>query len=573
MPISPFAVARPSLVRRKQPQRSLALSCGKLLEIALGLILFLSSTVAALAQGQINPPVYATGYVPVQTTSTITTRLVNSRNPPSNLNAIAIGPITTWNVVLPNPPFDGQLVVISCPGGSVGTVNVSSTDGSAVLPLTPGPCTAGSTYATLQYTFSQLAWYSLQNALVPTPGPVVFNSTVFYAYATPIQLYVSTAGHDTADCLAPTVSNGHGPCLTLPHACTIATSYDMSGQWLYINLGTNVSGFAGCPITGSLRGSGGNQISGQYIVINGNGSANTTLLGDAFIQDLETSNGSQVILQNIKVHVAANGYGVFAQSKSVVQIGTDVVFDGADSASSTGIHVESGALVETPSTINTTWTGGFKNPYSLGLEGYIEYDPGGGTVTCSGLTVGDSWISQDSNAAYLWGTAWTTSGCGSIGGHPYDVITNSILRNFTTTPQPFPGTGNGYVSGNGRLWPPLLPTVSFSTGLGSGGTAVPSSGSGSYSGHVVLTTTTGTATTGLVTLVFGENSVLSNGGTPAPCIFTPEDGQGGSAASWANGATARTVQSTLGSTQFQWNDNGVNLANNSTINIGYVCSN
>jgi hypothetical protein len=79
----------------------------------------------AFAQGYINPPIFATAYVTVQPGGTVTTNLNNARNPPANINVINAGPITSWTINMPFPPFDGQIVTVACPGGNIGSITVA----------------------------------------------------------------------------------------------------------------------------------------------------------------------------------------------------------------------------------------------------------------------------------------------------------------------------------------------------------------------------------------------------------------------------------------------------------------
>lgn len=120
----------------------------------------------AAAQGYINPPIYATGYIYVKPGVTVTTQVYNAVNP-NNLNVFASGAITTWNINLPVPPFDGQIISIGCPGGSVGTINVSAA-GSSVGGGGLTACTTGTgTLTQYQYNFSLNTWLNISNSINP----------------------------------------------------------------------------------------------------------------------------------------------------------------------------------------------------------------------------------------------------------------------------------------------------------------------------------------------------------------------------------------------------------------------
>ena len=144
---------------------------------ALGLCLWATF---ALAQGYLNPPIYATGMINVQPGTTVTTNIVNSRNPPANLNVLAQGAITTWNIHLPDPAFDGQLIGIGCPGGSAPTINVTATNGS-ILPGGLTSCTTGEGVA-IYYQFAQTYnnWTPIFNTTgTGGGGPTEYYSTVY----------------------------------------------------------------------------------------------------------------------------------------------------------------------------------------------------------------------------------------------------------------------------------------------------------------------------------------------------------------------------------------------------------
>lgn len=116
---------------------------------------------AAFAQGYINPPVYATGTILVQPGTTVNTTVVNAYNP-NNLNVLSNGAITTWNITFPFPPFDGEIISIGCPKGSVGTINLSAHSPTTVASGGPTSCTTGSgILAQYQYSANYDIWLLL----------------------------------------------------------------------------------------------------------------------------------------------------------------------------------------------------------------------------------------------------------------------------------------------------------------------------------------------------------------------------------------------------------------------------
>jgi hypothetical protein len=68
-----------------------------------------------------------------------------------------MGAITTWDVILPPKPFDGQNVTFACPGGNVTTFNVFSTFTIGSGGMTS--CTAGTgVTTTYQFSLALLSW-------------------------------------------------------------------------------------------------------------------------------------------------------------------------------------------------------------------------------------------------------------------------------------------------------------------------------------------------------------------------------------------------------------------------------
>jgi hypothetical protein len=130
--------------------------------LAVLFLCFISSSSAALAQGYLNAPVYATGVVEVQATSSITTQLKQAYSP-GNFSVLAQGPITSWTILLPFPAFDGQLVYIGCPGGAVTTLTIRG-NGNSIGPNSPTTCAQGN-LSIVQ--FFRGLWTTLSNVLNP----------------------------------------------------------------------------------------------------------------------------------------------------------------------------------------------------------------------------------------------------------------------------------------------------------------------------------------------------------------------------------------------------------------------
>lgn len=99
----------------------------------------------------------ATGYNLIGAGTTVATTIPNTA-----ATTLAIGAITTWNVVMPTAPEDGQMVKLGCPGGNVGTLNLSATapTGVTIVGAAFTGCTeATPTDAAYLYNASGNIWY------------------------------------------------------------------------------------------------------------------------------------------------------------------------------------------------------------------------------------------------------------------------------------------------------------------------------------------------------------------------------------------------------------------------------
>lgn len=98
----------------------------------------------------------ATGYIAVATGGTVNTTI-----PTTASRAIATGAITTWNITFPTAPFDGQMIQVSCPGGTA-TVAMTATlpSGVVIVGTAFTTCTTGGA-ATAEWIYSVAAntWY------------------------------------------------------------------------------------------------------------------------------------------------------------------------------------------------------------------------------------------------------------------------------------------------------------------------------------------------------------------------------------------------------------------------------
>lgn len=97
------------------------------------------------------------GYVLVGAGTTVATTVPNTASV-----AIVTGAITTWNVVLPVAPADGQITKLTCPGGAVTTLNLSATapSGVTIVGAANTSCSATTpTDAAYHYNASGNIWY------------------------------------------------------------------------------------------------------------------------------------------------------------------------------------------------------------------------------------------------------------------------------------------------------------------------------------------------------------------------------------------------------------------------------
>lgn len=99
----------------------------------------------------------AQGYITVAAGTTVSTPIPNTA-----AIVMAIGAITTWNVVMPTAPYDAELVKLSCPGGAVTTLALTATapSGVTIVGAAFTSCSATTpTDAAYVYNASGNIWY------------------------------------------------------------------------------------------------------------------------------------------------------------------------------------------------------------------------------------------------------------------------------------------------------------------------------------------------------------------------------------------------------------------------------
>ncbi len=103
----------------------------------------------------------ATGYLAVATGTTVNTTI-----PATAAKVFATGAITTWNIVLPIVPYDGEAVAIACPGGSAtAAITATAPSGVTIVGTAFTACTSGGAAAnTAEFIYSTAAnvWYRIQ---------------------------------------------------------------------------------------------------------------------------------------------------------------------------------------------------------------------------------------------------------------------------------------------------------------------------------------------------------------------------------------------------------------------------
>jgi len=104
----------------------------------------------------------AADFLAVATGTTVNTTVPNTAG-----TVFATGAITTWNVVLPTAPYNGQLVSLSAPGGTVTTLAVTATSPASVSIVGTNPTTltsGGAAANAVQFVYSTTdnKWYRLR---------------------------------------------------------------------------------------------------------------------------------------------------------------------------------------------------------------------------------------------------------------------------------------------------------------------------------------------------------------------------------------------------------------------------
>ena len=412
--------------------------------------------------------------------------------------------------------------------------------GYAVYSLTSSACSLNSGSGDNGY---QVSLTSGGCALLGSPAP--YNPMIWGE--TTAQMYVATAGNGGSDTNNFCFSNT-APCLTVQHALNNLVNVYLNANWPIINIGTGTFS-SPVQLSGALYGGAGSNSSGTYIVLNGNGIANTTLTASTGQMALELSQHAGLLIQNMNVTAPQGGYAAFIQEYATLQIGQNTQCTGGGNTSVCW-HSEGHGLIEVSSVNNNVkLTGSFGYFMTVGSDlGAIELDPGSagthGTFTCvSTPTFANQFAFVADNSQLLVGSYWNSSGCSGGGstGQYFGIVGNGIINELTTD-FVFPGSIQGFVSTGGRIEggvTSLLASVaafagngSGANGIGTGGTVTLAAYSTPRAGQLIITTGTGTMPTYVSVNINFPYKIQNYIGSQGSCTANLDL----SGASWAAGA-------------------------------------
>lgn len=161
------------------------------------------------------------------------------------------------------------------------------------------------------------------------------------------QVFVDPSGSDSNDCLAATVGNGHGPCLTIQHGIDTAYNIGSSGGPLYIQIAAGTFS-AGGNFVGPLRGG-----SGSFFWIYGAGSTQTIINDNSANCGVFTvARYAAVVIQGMQLNklggCSAIGAGNLLYGQLFANIGVynDIQFGTIAGGDGSAIAGESGATFE-----------------------------------------------------------------------------------------------------------------------------------------------------------------------------------------------------------------------------------
>lgn len=379
-----------------------------------------------------------------------------------------------------------------------------------------------------------------------------------------VTLSVTSGGNNSGNCVS-------AACATPAYAIEQAGNFLMLGQSLNIVLGP---GNFACPgsISGQLTINLGNQISGTYVNFYGAGATSTFLQTPPGAFCVSLSDAGGVYFHDMSVDTGGGEVGIFCQNHSSCEV-RNLAFVG------TGVpfHAEGDGLIESPASTSLlanalTLNGNIENFWTGDHGGLFEFDPGSTspTIYCgAGYThTGNQFFAGTDDAVVFIGSGTTTSGCGSVTGYQFQMQQNAVIQNQAgmTIPGSSGAVERLLVQG-ARIDPATAPTVAGSNGIGNGTVAV-TAGAGPYGGTVSITAGSTTASSGYVSLSFGEAVVMgsANNIPGRNCSYMNT-----ATGSWNAAAIACQIGYTgVGGIELIWNNNGVALAAGDAFNIGYT---
>jgi len=347
------------------------------------------------AQTYNNPPPYASAIVTVPAGTTVTTTLVNSRQPSNDIIVHATGNITTWNIKLPINPYDGQLVTEACPGGSVTTVSTTSTDGSTVQSGGLLTCVAGmGQQAQYQYSAASNTWLLFSD--IGSAG------TLPYADSNVVQSWNNNVNNYTQ------VLNSNSNAGTAASADFIVSNNLGTASTYYGDFGINSSGWVG---TGGF-----NLASETYLyAANGDLALGTSTANSVHIvnngSNTDTATFTTALVTSVSPFATTASLSIGATPKLLV--------------SATAPTFTSGACVGAIGT--TTSTEGF------------TFTTGSGSCTAAAVigmpTAATGWIcfANDIQAAGAFQIQQTADSTTSITLVPYSIGTTPAAVNYTAS--------------------------------------------------------------------------------------------------------------------------------------------
>lgn len=339
-----------------------------------------------------------------------------------------------------------------------------------------------------------------------------------FGISVPLTLTVATGGVDGANLC--TVAS---PCATPQHAMDVVHAFDQLAQNATINVGTG--SFAGFMCSGPGRGSGGNAITAQHIIFNGNGTGNTTLTAaSGQIFNVEGSDGCNLVVQNLGLSVANGNYAIFAQGSGTNVYPLNLVITGGG-GSAIGIHGEGYAKTELNATATMTIQGNFAQAITMGPTALMEFDAGGaGGFSCgTGLTTAQ-FIFASGNSNVQIGSGWTFSGCSGATGTPVLAFNASTIYN--NTGQNIPGSGSYSIQDTSHYYPDPTPT------LGTCANGAIDSGGTNYSFRIRFTGANSTCA-----FLYGKPSNVSGWFTASPSCVVQIGATSAKSATTNNGST------------------------------------